>query len=146
MGESLPTQTLIKQPVNQDIRVENGVLQLTERWKGQYEHCRTVAKWLYSTGPVWYTNFTAHAGTLSAAYSTPTPPTDYSWQFAQATVDECEAGENAFLQIIWNSVPSNEYEGSFEDWPVQETWNLQWQPENYDVYAYCANPSTHNDG
>lgn len=24
-----------------------------------------------------------------------------------------------------------------------ETWSVDWQAENYDPYAYCANPDTH---
>ena len=146
MGVSLPANTLIRQPVNQDLRVENGVLQLTERWKGQYSHCVAVATNLYSTGNVPYSTFTAQAGTLSAAYTTPSPPTDLQWILAQATVDECEAGENGFLQCIWNAQPGTATSASFENWPKSETWNLQWQPENYDVYAYCANPETHETG
>lgn len=146
MGVSLPDRTLIKQPVNQDLRVENGVLQLTERWKGRYTWCQAVAKDMYSLNALDYNYFRTKAGTLSSEYTTPTPPTDYAWWFAQATVDECDAGENGFLQIIWNAMPANQFDGDFEDWPVSETWNLQWQPENYDVYAYCANLSAHQSG
>lgn len=58
MGVSLPDRTLIKQPVNQDLRVESGVLQLTERWKGRYTWCQDVAKDLYSLNAVPYSQFT----------------------------------------------------------------------------------------
>lgn len=143
MGVSLPANTLIRQPVNQDLRVENGVMQLTERWKGQYTHCISVAAALYSTENVGYNAFTTTAGTLCAAYTSLSAPGDLSWNLAQATVDECDAGENAFLQCIWNAAPKSATSGDFDKWPKSVLWNLQWQPENYDVYAYCKNPSTH---
>lgn len=101
LGISLPDKTLIKQPVNQDLRCEKGVLQLTEKWKGRYLHCQDVLKKLYSTDNLYYSAFTTAAGTLSAAYATPTL-SGWTWQFAQGTVDECDAGENGILQIIWN--------------------------------------------
>lgn len=68
MGISLPDKTLIKQPVNQDLRCEKGVLQLTERWKGRYLHCQDVLKNLYSVDDLYYDAFVASAGTLCAAY------------------------------------------------------------------------------
>lgn len=143
MGISLPDKTLIKQPVNQDLRCEKGVLQLTERWKGRYLHCQDVLKKLYSVNDVYYGTFTANAGTLSAAYDTPTL-SGWTWQFSQGTVDECDAGENGILQIIWN-ITAGEAPPVPADWPVQETWSLQWQAENYDVYSYCANPLNHDN-
>lgn len=142
-NEHLPSSGLVKQPVASDLRCENGVLQLTEKWKGQYQHCQGVAGALYSTDAVYYSAFTQQAGTLSAAYSTPSPPTNMVWQLGQATVDECDAGENGVLQCIWNAVPDPNGSGGAEDWPTTETWSLQWQPENYDVYAYCKNPTEH---
>ena len=144
-NDHLPSGGLIKQPVNSDLRVENGVLQLTEKWKGLYSHCQAVARALYSTEAVYYNTFQQFAGNLSAEYSTPTPPTNMAWQLAQATVDECDAGENGLLQVIWNCVPDPNGSGGSEDWPSTETWQLQWQPENYDVYAYCKNPTEHQD-
>lgn len=143
MGISLPDKTLIKQSVNQDLRCEKGVLQLTERWKGRYLHCQDVLKKLYSVNDVYYGTFTANAGTLCAAYDTPTL-SGWTWQFSQGTVDECDAGENGILQTIWN-ITTGEAPPTPADWPVQETWSLQWQPENYDVYAYCANPLIHDN-
>lgn len=138
----LPERTLIKQPVTQDLRVEQGMLQLTEKWKGRYEHCRSVLSALYSADNVHYAAFAAAAGTLSAAYATPAPPQDLSWKLAQATVDELDAGENGVLLAVWNAAPAAPASPS-ADVPSQTTWNLQWQPENYSVYAYCKNPEEH---
>lgn len=68
MGVSLPDRTLIKQPVNQTLRTEQGVLQLTERWKGRYEWCRDVLASLFSADKVGYGTFLQNGGTLSAYY------------------------------------------------------------------------------
>lgn len=106
LGISLPLSTLIRQPISQDLRVENGVMQLTEKWKGQYEHCRKVAYNLYSTEAVTYSTFLQQAGTLCCAYNTLSSPGELQWELAQATVDECDAGENGILQCIWNAAPT----------------------------------------
>lgn len=147
MGVSLPDRTLIKQPVNQTLRVEAGVLQLTERWKGRYEWCRDVCASLFDLSAVGYGKFRQEAGTLSSYYDgVPSSVQGYEWILANGTVDECDAGENGILQLIWNAEISS---GTIspENWPVTETWSISWQPENYDVYAYCANPKDHvSDG
>lgn len=148
-NDHLPAATLIKQPVQQDLKTENGVMQLTEKWKGLYTHCQAVAKALYDAKTsdddvVVYNDFITAAGTRKQEYPTPSAPTGMVWQFAQAVVDEIEAGENATLQVIWNAIIDQSGGGDpFPDWPVTETWSLQWQPENYDVYAYCKNPKDH---
>lgn len=134
----LPDNTLIKQPVNQDLRIEQGVYQLTERWKGLYTHCSQVATALYSTDKVQYWQFTNAAGVLCAHYTTPSPPFGMSWTLAQATVDECDAGENGILQIVWNGLSTDVSADN-----SVKSWSLQWQPENYDPYAYCKNPAEH---
>ena len=90
------------------------------------------------SGDIDYSRFTAAAGDLVQAYATPLPPSGLKWTLAQGTVDEIEAGENGILQIIWNAELSAE-----ETYPIMETWNVEWQSENYDPYAYCANPSAH---
>lgn len=145
MGVSLPDRTLIKQPVNQTLRVEPGVLQLTERWKGRYEWCRDVCAKLFDLSAVGYGTFRQNAGTLSSYYDgIPDEVQGYSWLLANGTVDECDAGENGILQLIWNAELSSSII-SPENWPVQETWSLEWQSENYDVYAYCANPLSHDN-
>lgn len=142
MGVSLPDRTLIKQPVNQTLRTEQGVLQLTERWKGRYEWCRDVLASLFSADKVGYGTFNANAGTLSAYYDgVPSTFGGYEFFLANGTVDECDAGENGILQLIWNAELSSGQ--SPEDWPVTETWGIEWQPENNDVYAYCSEPADH---
>ena len=143
MGVSLPDRTLIKQPVNQTLRTEPGVLQITERWKGRYTWCRDVLASLFSEYRVDYGTFRQNAGTLSAHYeAVPESHTGYDFVLANGTVDECDAGENGILQLIWNAELSS---SDPEDWPVQETWGIEWQPENYDVYSYCAEPKDHVD-
>ena len=104
MGVSLPDRTLIKQPVNQTLRVEAGVLQLTERWKGRYEWCRDVCASLFDLSAVGYGKFRQEAGELSAYYDgVPQSVQGYAWILANGTVDECDAGENGILQLIWNA-------------------------------------------
>ena len=134
----LPERTLIKQPASQDLRIEQGVCQLTERWKGLYTHCSHVAAALYSVDQVQYWQFTTAAGQLCAEYTTPSAPFGMAWVLGQATVDECDAGENGILQIVWNGVSAD----VSADTSVK-SWSLQWQPENYDPYAYCKNPAQH---
>ena len=143
MGVSLPERTLIKQPVNQTLRTEPGVLQLTEKWKGRYEWCRDVLASLFSTDQVGYGTFRQNAGTLSSYYDgVPNTVAGYDFILANGTVDECDAGENGILQLVWNAEISS---GTIspDDWPETETWSLEWQPENNDVYAYCAEPKDH---
>jgi len=137
----LPANTLIKQPVSQDLRSEPGSMQLIEKWKGQYVHCQDVVRSLYGvSADVDYGRFTAAAGVLCSEYATPYPPSGLKWTYAQGTVDELDAGENGILTIVWNAKISG-------DAPSKglESWNLQWQPENYDPYAYCSNVSAHVD-
>ena len=92
------------------------------------------------SGDIDYSRFTAAAGDLVQAYATPLPPSGLKWTLAQGTVDEIEAGENGILQTIWNAKLS-----AANDFPTTSCWNLDWQPENYDVYAYCSNVSAHVD-
>lgn len=138
----LPDNTLIKQPVASDLRVSQGVMQLTEKYKGRYQHCTSVLNDLYSLSSVTRTTFINSAGTISAAYDAPTAPTGTDWVLAQGTVDECDAGENGLLLLVWNA-QSEAYSGPAQDFPVTSTNQLKWQPENYDVYAYCKNPDEH---
>lgn len=135
----LSANTLIKQPTPGDLRMEPGSMQLVERWKGRYQHCTNVVRNMYNTSAdIPYSRFTTAAGNLIQEYPTALPPPGLKWTLAQATVDEIEAGENAILQCIWNAELS-----AAETYPTMETWSVDWQAENYDPYAYCANPDTH---
>ena len=138
----LPDNTLIKQPVASDLRVSQGVMQLTEKYKGRYSHCTSVLNDLYSLSSVTRTTFINSAGTISEAYGAPAAPTGTDWVLAQGTVDECDAGENGLLLLVWNA-QSEAYSGQPQSFPVTSTNQLKWQPENYDVYAYCKNPDQH---
>ena len=137
----LDPNTLIKQPVPSDLRLQTGTMQLTERWKGQYTHCQDVLRNMYSTSAdIEYSRFVTAAGVLSQEYATPNPPNGLTWVLEQGRVDEIDAGENGILECIWSATYISSDVG-----PTSETWSLNWQAQNYDVYAYCSNPSAHVD-
>ena len=150
--DPIPANTLIKQWTDGAVKVDaNGVKTVTEKWKGQFTHCQTIAMALNAaqtpTGAdmIKYDQFTAVAGTLSSSYAMPAPPTGKEWILQNAQVEEIEAGIHGILTLTWVGSSLGAGGEGMDNIIRSETWSLDWQSETYDVYAYCANsPSDPN--
>lgn len=140
-------QTLIRQITTNDVSFSNGTLNLQQRWKGRFEYCRTVLGMLTTAVDPNYAYFVSCAGTLVSAFSDPPfTPNGYIWKFSSGTVDETEGGEHGFLNLTWVCVlESIDGASGLPDNAWTETFSLDWQPETYDPYAYCANPLSHSN-
>lgn len=140
----ISANVLVKQWLDGNETMQNGDLKFQEKWKGQYETCRTVLSGLLTkytdVSRPTYSDFKTIASNRIESYSEPNPPSGGVWCLVDANVDELEAGVHGMLTMNWSYQLT-----SIQPLPPTPpdsdttTWNIDWQSYNFSTYGYCAN-------
>lgn len=136
----IPYGTLIKQPVENAFSIgPNDVIQFHEKWKGQYSYCNAILAAFKNTNRK-YPSFYSLIGTKQEAYTAPAQISGYYWYISDINVSEIDAGVHGYIELTaTNQYDSESGGGEQPEWESTTTWQLDWQTESYDVYAYCKN-------